>query len=35
MKGRDVRLVQEYMGHTNVRNTARYMDGVGFRYGCR
>jgi type 1 fimbriae regulatory protein FimB/type 1 fimbriae regulatory protein FimE len=32
MKGRDMRLVQEYLGHTNVRNTARYMDGVSTRF---
>jgi type 1 fimbriae regulatory protein FimB len=32
MKGRDMRLVQEYMGHTNVQNTARYMDGVSARF---
>jgi integrase len=32
MKGRDMRLVQEYMGHTNVQNTARYMDGVSSRF---
>jgi integrase len=32
MKGRDMRLVQEYLGHTNVRNTARYMDGVSARF---
>jgi hypothetical protein len=25
-------LVQEYLGHTNVRNTARYMDGVSARF---
>jgi hypothetical protein len=27
-----MRLVQEYMGDTNVRNTARYMDGVSARF---
>jgi type 1 fimbriae regulatory protein FimB len=32
MKGRDRRLVQEYLGHTNVRNTARYMDSVSARF---
>ena len=32
VKGRDMRLVQEYMGHTNVQNTARYMDGVSGRF---
>jgi integrase len=32
MKGRDMRLVQEYLGHTNVRNMARYMDGVSARF---
>jgi type 1 fimbriae regulatory protein FimB len=32
MKGRDMRLVQEYLGHTNVQNTARYMDGVSARF---
>jgi type 1 fimbriae regulatory protein FimB len=32
MKGRDMRLVQEYMGHTNVQNTARYMVGVSARF---
>jgi integrase len=32
MKGRDMRLVQEYMGHANVQNTARYMDGVSARF---
>jgi hypothetical protein len=25
-------LVQEYLGHTNVQNTARYMDGVSARF---
>jgi site-specific recombinase XerD len=32
MKSRDMRLVQEYMGHTNVQNAARYMDGVSARF---
>jgi type 1 fimbriae regulatory protein FimB len=32
MKGRDMRLVQEYLGHTIVRNMARYMDGVSVRF---
>jgi type 1 fimbriae regulatory protein FimB/type 1 fimbriae regulatory protein FimE len=32
VKGRDMRLVQEYMGHSNVQNTARYMDGVSGRF---
>jgi type 1 fimbriae regulatory protein FimB/type 1 fimbriae regulatory protein FimE len=32
MKSHDMRLVQEYLGHTNVRNTARYMDGVSTRF---
>lgn len=32
IKGRDMRLVQEYMGHVNVQNTARYMDGVSSRF---
>jgi integrase len=32
MKGHDMRLVQEDMGHTNVQNTARYMDSVSSRF---
>src|SRR5258708_17637070 len=31
VNARDMRLVQEYMGHSNVQNTARYMDGVSGR----
>jgi site-specific recombinase XerD len=32
LKGRDTRLVQECMGHSNVRNTTRYMDRVSGRF---
>jgi type 1 fimbriae regulatory protein FimB/type 1 fimbriae regulatory protein FimE len=32
MKGRDTRLIQEYLGHRNIQHTSHYTDGVSARF---
>jgi site-specific recombinase XerD len=32
MKGRDTRLIQEYLGHRNIQHTSAYTDGVSTRF---
>jgi integrase len=32
MKGRDTRLIQDYLGHRNIQHTSLYTDGVSARF---
>jgi integrase len=32
MKGRDTRLIQDYLGHRNIQHTSHYTDGVAARF---
>jgi integrase len=32
MKGRDTRLIQDYLGHRNIQHTSLYTDGVAARF---
>jgi site-specific recombinase XerD len=32
MKGRDTRLIQDWLGHRNIQHTSHYTDGVSKRF---
>jgi site-specific recombinase XerD len=32
MKGRDTRLIQDWLGHRNIQHTSHYTDGISSRF---